>query len=190
VRDDDPEIFNAGFFELALLMLEVQLVLVKTFHDHAGNKAMFFQCRCKDENVVEIDGNDTLGDKVFKDLVHHCLEGRQAVCQSKVHHKWFKQTAICSKCHFPFIAFFYPHIVVPPADVELGEVLCAFESVNEVVNEGKEIAILLGNQVERVIVLDKAKSSVLLFDEEDRGAYWQFRMPDVACHQGLFEECI
>jgi hypothetical protein len=188
VRDDEPEIFNAGFFELALLVSEVQLVIAKMFHDHAGNKAMFFQCHCKDENVVEIDGDDTLGDKVFEDLVHHCLEGRRVVGQSKVHHERFKQTAIRSKRRFPFIAFFYPHIVIPPADVELGEVLHAFESVNEVVNEGKGIAILSGNQVERAIVLDKAKSSVLLFDEEDQGTYWRFRMPDAAHCQGLFEE--
>jgi hypothetical protein len=108
-------------------------VFAQAFHDHAGNEAVFLQ-RCReDKNVVKIDGDDTLGDKVFENLVHHCLEGRRAVGQSKVHHKQFKQTAICSKCHFPFIAFFYPHVVIPPADVELGEVLCVFESVNEVI---------------------------------------------------------
>src|SRR3981189_1733339 len=132
---------------------------------------MFLQRRRKDKNVVEIDGDDTLGDKVLEDLVHHRLEGRRAVGQSEVHHERFEQTAISSERRFPFIAFFYPHVVIPPADVELGEVLRAFESVNEVVNEGKGIAVLSGDQVERAIVLDKAKPSVLLFDEEDRGAY-------------------
>src|SRR3979490_2512720 len=141
---------------------------------------MFLQRRRKDKNVVKIDGDDTLGDKVLEDLVHHRLEGRRAVCQSKVHHKRFEQTAISSKRRFPFIAFFYPHIVIPPADVELGEVLRAFESVNEVVNEGKGIAILSGDQVERAIVLYEAKLSVLLLDEEDRSAYWRFRVPNVA----------
>src|SRR3979490_722895 len=68
VQDDDSEVFNASLFELALLMSEVQLVLTETFHDHAGDKAMFFQRRCKDEDVVEIDGDDTLGDKVFENL--------------------------------------------------------------------------------------------------------------------------
>src|SRR3979490_1229430 len=169
-------------------MSEVQLVLAEAFHDDAGNNAMFLQRRCKDEDVVEINGDNTLGDKVFENLIHHRLEGRRAVGQSKVHHERFKQTAIHSKRRFPFIAFFYPHIVIPPADVELGEVLHAFESVDEVINERKGIAILSGDQVKRAIVLDKAKSSVLLLDEEDRGAYWRFRMPDAAHCQGLLEE--
>src|SRR3981189_1402720 len=106
-------------------MSEVQLVLAEMFHDDVGNKAMFLQRRCKDKNVVKIDGDDTLGDKVFENLVRHCLEGRRAVGQSEVHHEWFKQTAISSKRRFPFIGFFYPHIVIPPADVELGEYFTA-----------------------------------------------------------------
>jgi hypothetical protein len=87
-------------------------MISQPFHDHAGDRAMFFQCRCEDEDVIEVDGDDTLGDEVLEDFIHHRLKGRQAVCQSKVHHEWFEQTAISSKCHFPFIAFFYPHIVI------------------------------------------------------------------------------
>src|SRR3979490_940971 len=169
-------------------MSEVQLVLAETFHDDAGNKAMFFQRRCKDEDVVEINGDDTLGDKVLKNLVHHRLEGRRAVGQSEVHHERFKQTAISSKRCFPFIPFFYPHIVIPPADVELGEVLRAFKSVNEVVNEGKGIAIFSGDQVERAIVIYKAKFSLFLLDEEDRSTYRRFRVPNAARCQGFFQE--
>src|SRR3979490_3550105 len=139
----------------------------QAFHNYAGNRLMFFQCRREDEDVIKVDRDDTLGDEVLEDFVHHRLEGRRAVCQSKVHHEWFEQTAISSKHRFPFIAFFYPHVVIPPADVELGEVLRAFESVNEVVNEGKGIAILPSDQIEHAIVLYEAKFSVLL-DEEDR----------------------
>src|SRR3981189_2955991 len=165
-------------------------MFAQPFHNHAGNRPMFFQCRREDEDVIEVDGDDTLGDEVFEDFVHHRLEGRRAVGQSKVHHEWFEQTAISSKRRFPFIAFFYPHVVIPPADVELGEVLRAFESVNEVVNEGKGVAILSGDQIEHAIVLYEAKLSVLLLDEEDRSAYWRFRVPNVAHRQGFFQESI
>src|SRR3981189_344809 len=151
-------------------------MISQPFHDHAGNRVMFFQRRREDEDVIEVDGDNTLGDEVLEDLVHHRLEGRRAVCQSKVHHEWFEQTAISSERRFPFIAFFYPHIVIPPADVEFGEVLRAFESVDEVVNEREGIAVLSGDQVERAIVLYEAELFVLLLDEEDRGTYWRFRV--------------
>src|SRR3981189_3752722 len=163
-------------------------MLARPFHDSVGDKVMFLQRCCKDKNVVEIDGDNTLGDKVFENLVHHRLEGRRAVGQSEVHHERFKQTAIRSKRRFPFIAFFYPHVVIPPADIELGEVLRAFESVDEVVNEGEGIAILPSDQVERAIVLYEAKFSVLLLYEEDRSAYWRFRVPNAARCQGFFQK--
>src|SRR3981189_2039616 len=75
-----------------------------------------------------------------------------------------------------------------PADMELGEVLRAFESVNEVVNEGEGIAILPSDQIERAIVLYEAKFSVLLLYEEDRSAYWRFRVPNAARCQGFFQK--
>src|SRR3981189_1781581 len=165
-------------------------MISQPFHDHAGNRVMFFQRRREDEDVIEVDGDNTLGDEVLKDLVHHRLEGRRAVCQSKVNHEWFEQAAISSKCRFPFITFFYPHIVIPPADIELGEVLCAFESVDEVVNEREGIAIFPSDEIQCAIVLDKVKLSVLLLDEEDGSAYWRFRMPNVSCRQCFFQESV
>jgi hypothetical protein len=43
VQDDNAEVFNASFFELALLVSEVQLMFAQLFHDHAGDRLMFFQ---------------------------------------------------------------------------------------------------------------------------------------------------
>src|SRR3981189_2974555 len=52
VRDDNAEVFDVGFFKLTLLVSEVQLVFSQPLHDHAGDRAMFFQCRREDEDVV------------------------------------------------------------------------------------------------------------------------------------------
>jgi hypothetical protein len=65
------------------------------------------------------------------------------------------------------------HIVIPPADIELGEVFHAFELMDEVVNERKGIAILSSDKIE-CTVLYKANFSVLLLDKEDQGADWRF----------------
>ena len=77
VRDDHAKIFDAGFFELTLLVSEVQVVFVHAIQDDSSDPAMFFEAVCEDKNVVEVDGDDTLCDEVFEDFVHHCLEGRR-----------------------------------------------------------------------------------------------------------------
>jgi hypothetical protein len=74
------------------------------------------------------------------------------------------------ECGLPLIAFMDADIVVPPADVELGEVSRVLEPMDEVVDEGERIAILPGDHVQSSVVLDKAELSIFLLDEEDRGS--------------------
>jgi hypothetical protein len=38
VQDDNAKVFDAGFFELTLLVSEVQLVFAQPFHDHATDR--------------------------------------------------------------------------------------------------------------------------------------------------------
>jgi hypothetical protein len=60
-------------------------------------------------------------------------------------------------------------IVVYPAYIELGKVSHAFESINEVIDEGERISIFSHDSVECLVVLDKAELTILLLDEEDWG---------------------
>jgi hypothetical protein len=39
----------------------------------------------EDQDVVKIHGDDTFGDQVLEDLIHHHLEGGQAIGEAKVH---------------------------------------------------------------------------------------------------------
>jgi hypothetical protein len=48
----------------------------------------------------------------------------------------FGLSSVHSECHLPLIAFLYAGVVVSPAYIELGEVLCAFESIDQVIDEG------------------------------------------------------
>jgi hypothetical protein len=61
-------------------------------------------------------------------------------------------------------------IIVPPVDVELGEVSRVLELMDEVVNEGEWIVILPGDHVQSSVVLDEAELSIFLLHEEDRGS--------------------
>jgi hypothetical protein len=60
-------------------------------------------------------------------------------------------------------------IIVSPSDIELGEVLCALESIDEIVNEGERVSISLCDGIECLIFLDKAELTILLLDEGDWG---------------------
>jgi hypothetical protein len=43
-----------------------------------------------DEDVVEVNADDTFHNKVLEDVVHHGLEGGGGVCESKKHHQGFE----------------------------------------------------------------------------------------------------
>ena len=79
VQDDNSEVFDLGLLEFALVMLEVEFVFTEALHDQATDVAMFFQCVCEDENVVEVNTHNAFQDQVMEDVVHHRLEGRRAV---------------------------------------------------------------------------------------------------------------
>ena len=91
---------------------------------------------------------------------------------------------------FPFVAFMDPNIVVTPADIELSEVASAFETVNEVVNEGERKPILPSDEIERTIVLNEAELPIFLLYKEDRGIYRGLGLSDAPCPQSFREECI
>ena len=53
------------------------------------------------------------------------------------------------------MSFFYPNIVVTPANVAFGEVLGTLQAANDVGNEREGVAIFDGELVEFTIVLYK-----------------------------------
>src|ERR1700733_108125 len=92
---------------------------------------MFSNGLREDEDVIEIDAYHALVNEVLEDVIHHGLEGRRGVGESKEHHQWFEQAMICAKCSLPFVALLHLHIVVPPSHVKLCEILCTSQLVNE-----------------------------------------------------------
>jgi hypothetical protein len=69
----------------------------------------------------------------------------------------------------PLIALSDANIIVSPSYIELGEVLCTLESIDEIVDEGKKVSIFSCDGVECSIVLDEVELTILLLDEEDWG---------------------
>jgi hypothetical protein len=78
---------------------------------------MFFDGLHENENVVEVDTNNALQDKVLKDFIHHRLKCGRTVRKTKEHYQGFEQPTICSECTLPLITFLHLNIVVAPSDV-------------------------------------------------------------------------
>jgi hypothetical protein len=49
---------------------------------------VFFRRVGEDQDVIEIDRDNTFGDQVLEYLVHHSLEGGQTLDEAEVHLLW------------------------------------------------------------------------------------------------------
>jgi len=77
----------------------------------------------------------------------------------------FEQALIHLKSHLPLISFPNPYIVVSSSDIQLGEIFHlgfrhAFEDVGD---QGQRVGVIYGHCIELSIILDKAKTPILLF---------------------------
>jgi hypothetical protein len=87
--------------------------------------AMLFQVFGEEEDVVNLYAYDTVADEVLENVIHHSLEGGQAVSHAIQHYQWFKQPLVTPKGCFPFISFLDSDVLVAPLDIEFGEVFGA-----------------------------------------------------------------
>jgi hypothetical protein len=62
VQYDDAQILYLGLLKFALLLSQIQLVLVHVIKDKSCYALMFIQRASEDQDVVEIDRDDSLCD--------------------------------------------------------------------------------------------------------------------------------
>src|SRR6266436_3904386 len=159
MRDDEAQVFNLSPCKLALVMSEIEFVLSESFQYQTCDSVMLFHRLCKDEDVIQVDTDHTLSDEILENVIHHGLEGGWAVSETEEHHQRFEESSVGAECSLPFITFLDTDIVVPPLDIQLGEVSCASETIDKVRNERKRIDILDSLCIECPIVLDKSERS-------------------------------
>ena len=69
-------------------------------------------------------------------MVHECLEGARGIAEAKEHDGQLKKTQGSDECCFPLIFLLDLDVVIPPSDVELGEVSRVFHIVDKFGDEG------------------------------------------------------
>ena len=91
--------------------------------------------------VVHVYQSFAFVDKLHELVVDHGLERGGGVHEAKEHNRRFEQSIACLECHFPFVAFLDPDVVVAPADVELCKPFLSRNSVDEFGDKGKGVAV-------------------------------------------------
>jgi hypothetical protein len=74
---------------------------------------------------------------VAEELVHHCLERRRQICETKEHNKWFIEAAVGYKGGFPLVSLLDADIIVAPAHVQRCKVMGALQLVNHFLDKGE-----------------------------------------------------
>ncbi len=188
--DDHSEVFNSGFLKLTFICSEIQLVLLQDLQDSSGDFSMFVDSFHEDEDVVQVDHNYTFCNELFKDVVHHCLEGSQAVCETEEHNEWFEQSAVCSEGSLPFVTFLDADIVEAPPNIQLHEVLGSAELCYQFRNKWERIFVLHGHGIQCAIILHQSEFTILLLNEEDWRGHGGLGRSDPTRVEVLLEEGI
>jgi len=169
LRDDQSKVLNPFPMELTLLWAEEQLVFHQYFQDPPDRLFMFLLHPCKDQNVVQVHYHNPFSYEGPEDVIHHSLEGSEAVGHSEEHHKGFKEATIGAEGCLPFVFGLDTYVIETPSDIKLCEVLGSAELGDEFGDEGEGVPVLDGYGVQYAIVLDQPEQTILLFNEEHRG---------------------
>jgi hypothetical protein len=94
-------------------MSQEELVLLESLQNQSCNSPMFFDALCEDEDVVEVHANHAFHDEVLENVVHHRLEGRGRISESKKHHQGFVEAVISTKRRLPLVTLLHSNILVP-----------------------------------------------------------------------------
>ena len=100
------------------------------------------------------------------------MEGGGGVSQSEEHYSWFEQSLQGFEGGFPFVALLDSDVVVSPSYVKLGKEGLSLELFQDCFDEGKWVIVTDRLFVQFLVILDRSKLSVFLFDEEEWCSVW------------------
>ena len=104
--------------------LEVEPMSAEDDQHPYHNGMVFLLCLAtKDEDVIHVDDYNSFINEFSEDVIHHRLEHRRAVSETKEHDKRFKQASVHPEGCLPLVSILDSHIVVSPSDLQFGEVL-------------------------------------------------------------------
>ena len=152
---------------MAFFELQVKVKLGHSLKDAAGSFSVGFGIRGGNKKVVHVDDEPSFSDHISERVVHESLECGRGVAKAKEHDCQFEESFVRDEGRLPLVAIFDADIVVPPTNIEFGEVASVFQLVHEVGDKGKGVGVTGGVFVEVPVILAGMEFAILLLDEEE-----------------------
>src|SRR5258708_3498270 len=153
---DDTEVLDRGLVEKTFLGFKVQVKFDKAMEDFMGKFIERGKIVIKEEDIIQVNDEVTLVDKVLKDMGHKRLKCGWGVAEAEGHDKGFEETELALEGGFPFITLFDADVIVTPTDVEFCKVMGRLEFVDEFRDEWEWEIIFDSDIVEFMVVLNRA----------------------------------
>jgi len=72
--------------------------------------------------VVHINDEPSFRKVISEDMVHECLKGRRRVALAEEHYCRFIEPVRSSESGLPLVSLLNLNVVIPPLDIEFGEI--------------------------------------------------------------------
>ena len=112
------------------------------------------------------------------------------VTETKEHYGGLKESFVGDEGCLPLVTIFDVDIVVPPMNIELGEVASVFQLVHKVRDEREGVGVTGGMFVEVSVVLAGAKFAVSPFNKEEGGGLWGVGRTNLSSGKVFFKEVL
>jgi hypothetical protein len=100
-----------------------------------------------------------------ENIIHHCLEGTGGVCKSKWHYQKLERSISRPNSSLWDIGVFHSNLVVTTADVQGGEILCTWNSIEYFIYPWYGALIFDGQLIKCTVVQTHRQASILLWGE-------------------------
>ena len=87
-------------------------MLLEHVQDSGHHLLMMFNHVGVQQDVVHVDCHVAFINEVLENVIHHHLEGGQAIGETEEHDKGFEEALICSEGSFPLITLLNSYIAV------------------------------------------------------------------------------
>jgi len=136
----------------------------------------------ENENIIK-ENKDAPPKEWLQHCVHQRLEGRRSVREAEWHHKELKVPVMSSECGLGDVIRMHTNLVIPAAQVELGEEDCTLELVQQFFDNGYGELVAHRLVVQGAVVHTESPGAIAFAHQQDRRGEGRRALSDDALRQ-------